>query len=84
MRRFVVLGIHLFVTFLRFLRPVGVHAVTAESLLLKHQLLVSQRARCRAPILTTFDRVFVGLTTMFINPKRIPKVSVLLMPATVL
>jgi len=64
MRLFLALGIHLYITFLKLLRPGGVRAVAAESLLLKHQMLVSQRAGHRSPNLTTLDRIFAGLTAL--------------------
>jgi hypothetical protein len=41
MRDLVILAIHLLVTFAKLLHPGGVRAVAAESLLLKHQLLIS-------------------------------------------
>jgi hypothetical protein len=34
--------------------------------LLKHQILIGNRARRRAPNLTTVDRVVLGLTTLFV------------------
>jgi hypothetical protein len=37
----------------KLLRPGGLRAVVAESLLLKHQILISNRSRRRAPNLTT-------------------------------
>jgi len=37
MRDFLILAVHLLVTFSKLLRPGGVRAVAAESLLLKHQ-----------------------------------------------
>src|SRR5258708_1332665 len=74
------LGIHLLVTFVRLLRPNGVRAVAAESLLLKHQLLISNRSRRRPPNLTPIDRLVLGLTTQFVGPRRIPKLSVILNP----
>ena len=52
MRERVILAVHLLMTFAKLLRPGGVRAVAAESLLLKHHLLVSNRARQRAPNLT--------------------------------
>jgi len=82
MRELLILAIHLLVTFAKLLRPGGVRAVAAESLLLKHQLLISNRARHRAPNLTTLDRVVLGLTTLFVNPRRIPKLGALVQPAT--
>ena len=48
MRELLIAAIHLLVTFAKLLRPVGIRAVAAESLLLKHQLLNSNRARQRA------------------------------------
>jgi transposase InsO family protein len=45
-------------------------------------LLISNRCRRRAPNLTTCDRVIFGLTTLLVSPRRIPKVGVLIKPAT--
>ena len=82
MRDLVILAVHLLVTCAKLLRPGGVRAVAAESLLLKHQLLISNRARQRAPNLTTLDRFVLGLTTLFVNPRRIAKLGALVKPAT--
>lgn len=82
MRELLILAIHLLVTFAKLLRPGGVRAVAAESLLLKHQLLISNRSRHRAPNLTILDRVVLGLTTLFISPRRIAKLGTLIKPAT--
>ena len=82
MRDLVILAVHLLVTCAKLLRPGGVRAVAAESLLLKHQLLISNRARQRAPNLTTLDRFVLGLTTLFVNPRRVPKLGALVKPAT--
>jgi hypothetical protein len=48
-REILILAIHLLVTLAKLLRPGGVRAVAAESLLLKHQLLISNRSRQRRP-----------------------------------
>jgi putative transposase len=82
MRELLFLAIHLLVTFARLLRPGGVRAVAAESLMLKHQLLISTRSRQRAPNLTSIDRFVLGLTTLFVSPSRIPKLGALIKPAT--
>ena len=82
MRDLLILAIHLLVTVAKLLRPGGVRAVAAESLLLKHQLLISNRSRHRAPNLTTLDRFVLGLTTLFLSPRRIPKLGALVKPAT--
>ena len=81
-RELLILAIHLLVTFTKLLRPSGVRAVAAESLLLKHQLLISNRSRQRAPNLTTLDRVVLGLTTLVVNPRRIAKLGTLIKTAT--
>ena len=48
-RDLLILVIHVLVTLLKLVRPGGLRAVVAESLLLKHQILISNRARHRAP-----------------------------------
>src|ERR1700674_19998 len=82
MRDLLILAVHLLVTFAKLLRRGGVGAVAAESLLLKHQLLISNRSRQRAPNLTTLDRFVLGLTALFVSPHRIPKLSAIIRPAT--
>src|SRR5207253_498289 len=47
-----------------------------------HQLLISNRSRQRAPNLTTLDRCVLGLTALFVSPRRIAKLGVLVKPAT--
>ena len=73
MRELLILAIHLVVTIAKPLRPGGARAVAAESLLLKHQLLISNRSRQRAPNVSAFDRFVIGLTTLFVSPQRIPQ-----------
>jgi hypothetical protein len=51
-REILILAIHLLVTVAKLLRPGGVRAVAAESQLLRHQLLISNRSRQRASSLT--------------------------------
>lgn len=48
MKLVIVLLIHLLVTIAKLLRPGGTRAVVAETLLLKHQLMVLNRSRQRA------------------------------------
>jgi len=66
----------------KFLRPGGARAAAAESLLLKQQLLISNRSRQRAPNLTTLDRFILALTILFVSPQRIAKLSAIIRPAT--
>ena len=84
MRDLLLLAIHLFVTVAKLLRPGGARAVAAESLLLKQQLIVSNRSRQRAPNLTTLDRFVLALITLFVSPRRIPKLSAIVKSATLL
>jgi len=72
MIRLLILGVHLLATIAKLVRPGGVRAVVAESLVLKHQLLISSRARRRAPNLDSFDRLLLGLGSLFVSPSRIP------------
>ena len=76
--------IPLLTTCAKFLRPGGVRAVAAESVLLKHQVLIKQRSSRRAPPLTSRDRVLLGLPARFLTPRRIPKRAVILKPAPLL
>jgi putative transposase len=82
MRDLLLLAIHLLVTLAKLLRPGGARAVVAESLLLKHQLVIINRSRQRAPNLSSLDRFVLGLTTLFVSPHRIAKLSAILKPAT--
>jgi putative transposase len=82
MRELLILAIHLLVTIAKLLRPGGVRALAAESLLLKHQLVISNRSRCRAPNRTTLDRLVIGLSTLFLSPGRIRKCGAFIQPAT--
>ncbi len=75
---------HLLTTVARHLGPGGANAVIAENLLLKQQLLVINRSRRRAPNLTALDRFLFGLWSLFINPRRLSKVAVVIRPSTLL
>ncbi len=77
-----ILAVHLLATIAKLVRPGGVRAVVAESLVLKHQLLISSRARRRAPNLNSFDRFLLGLGSLFVPPSRLPKLAVILKPRT--
>ena len=82
MMHLLILAIHLLATIAKLVRPGGVRAIVTESLLLKHQLLISSRARRRAPNLNSFDRILLGLGSLFVPPRRIPKLAVILKPRT--
>jgi transposase InsO family protein len=84
MRELLILVVHLFTTIAKMSRPGGVRAVAAESLLLKQQLIIINRARQRAPNLMTRDRFVLGLISFFVNPRRLAKTAVVLKQATLL
>ena len=56
----------------------------AESLLLKHQLLILNRTRTRAPALQPTDRVVAGLCAILIRPTRLVRSAIVLKPSTIL
>ena len=70
MRDFLILFVHLVVTVARLVRPGGLRSVVAESVLVRHQLLVLNRGRKRAPNLRGADRIIAGLCTLFMRPVR--------------
>jgi hypothetical protein len=84
MRDLLILATQLLVTLASLVRPCGARSVAAESLLLKHPLLITNRSRQRTPNLTTLNRVMHGLTTLFLSPRRIAKLGTLTKPATLL
>ena len=71
MRDFAILFIHLIATIAKLIGPGGARAVIAESLLVKHQLIILNRGRKRAPNLGPQDRIIAGLSTLFIRPSRL-------------
>jgi putative transposase len=84
MRDLALLFIHLLVTIARLLGPGGARSVVAESLLVKHQLVVLNRSRSRAPSLRPMDRVIVGLCAIWMRPARLLRSAIVLKPSTVL
>ena len=80
----VVLFPHLLVTIARLAGPGGARSIVAESLLVKHQLLILNRSRKRSPNLRTTDRVVAGLCALFMRPGRLIRSSIVLKPSTVL
>jgi transposase InsO family protein len=83
-RGLAILFIHLIVTFARLLGRGGLRSVVAESLLIKHQLLILNRTRERAPNLQPMDRVIAGLCAGFMRPARLARSAIVLKPSTIL
>lgn len=84
MRDFIVLFVHVIVTVLRLAGPGGLRSVIAESALIRHQLLILNRGRKRAPNLRASDRLTAGLFTLFMSPARILRSAIVLKPSTLL
>jgi len=84
MRDPAILFIHLIVTITRLIGLGGPRSVVAESLLVKHQLVILHRGRERAPNLRTMDRIIAGLCSLVIRPGRFLRIGVVLNPSTLL
>ena len=77
-----ILFAHLLVTLARLAGPGGVPAVAAESLAVKHQMLIMKRWRRRSPNLTRWDRAIFGFCTLLVSPRRLGKMAVILKTST--
>jgi len=84
MRDLVMLFIHFITTLARLASPGGVRSVLAESLLVKHQLLIFNRSRHRAPNLRLSDRILAGWCTLFMRPSRRIRSAIVRKPSTLL
>src|SRR5215475_13775227 len=84
MRDLIILLVHLITTVFRLAEPGGLRAVLAESVLIKHQLLIVNRSRRRAPNLRFWDRLIAGFCSLWIRPNRLLRSAIALKPSTVL
>jgi putative transposase len=84
MSNLVILFIHFLATLARLLGPGGVRSIVAESLILKHQLLIMTRSRQRSPNLCTSDRILAGLMALLVRPTRLLRSAIVLKPSTLL
>src|SRR6476620_7002342 len=84
MRHLIILMVHLITTLLRVVRPGGVRAVVAESVFAKHQLLILNRSRRRAPNLCVLDRLIAGFCSLWITSNRLRRVAIAFKPSTFL
>ncbi len=84
MRDVVYLLFELLTTIAKLLRPGGHRTVIAENLLLKQQLIIHSRSRQRAPNLTTRDRTLLGFFSLFLHPRRIARIAIIIKPSTLL
>src|SRR5437899_5672792 len=84
MRNLAVLFIHFIAVLARLLGPGGVRSLVAESLLLKHQILILNRSRKRSPNLHVSDRALAGLMALLVRPTRLLRSAIVLKPSTLL
>jgi hypothetical protein len=79
-----VLFLHLLTTIARLAGPGGARSVVAESVLVKHQLLILNRSRKRSPNLRASDRMVAGLCAVVIRPGRLLRSAIVFKPSTLL
>ena len=84
MRDLAVLFLHLLATVARLAGPGGARSVIAESVLVKHQLLILNRSRKRSPNLCPADRVVAGVCALLIRPSRLIRSAIVVRPSTLL
>src|ERR1019366_7615310 len=84
MRDLAVLFLHLLATAARVAGPGGARSVVAESVLVKHQLLILNRSRKRSPHLRVSDRMVAGLCALLMRPGRMIRSAIVLKPSTLL
>ena len=84
MKDLIILLVHLLTTIAKLLGPGGAKTIIADSLLMKHQFLIINRTRRRAPNLTALDRFLLGFWSLFLNPRHIQRVAVIMRPSTLL
>ena len=84
MKDLLILLVHLLTTIAKLLGPGGAKAIVADSLLMKQQILIMNRARRRAPNLTAVDRFLLGFWSLFLSPRHIQHAAMILRPSTLL
>ena len=84
MRDLAVLFLHVLATVARRAGPGGARSVIAESVLVKHQLLILNRSRKRSPNLRLSDRVVAGVCALLMRPRRLIRCAIVLKPSTLL
>ncbi len=82
MRELLLLFVHLIVTVVRLVRPGGLRSVIAESALLRHQLIILNRGRKRAPNLRASDRIIACVWRIHksCSNRRLVQPSAMLLP----
>lgn len=71
-------------TITKLLLPGGARSIIAESLLLKHQLVIINRSGARAPNLRPIDRIIASLCAGLMRPGRLLRSAIVLKPSTLM
>jgi hypothetical protein len=74
-RHLIILIVHLITTVLRVVRPSGVRAVVAESIL-ETSIIDSHQSRRRGPKLCILDRLIAGSVRFGLRPKPVSAVAI--------
>jgi putative transposase len=83
-RDLAVLFLHLLATVAWLAGPSGAREVVAESMLVKHELLILNRSRKRSPNFRPSDRVVAGLSPLFMRLGRLMRSPIVFKPSTLL
>ena len=84
MKDLLILVGHLLTTIAKLLGPGGAKTIVADSLHMKQQLLIMNRARRRAPNLSALDRILLGFWSSFLRPRHTQRAAVIIQPSTLL
>src|SRR6201987_137126 len=84
MRDIFTLFLHAIVIVIRLGRPGGLRSVVAESVLIRHQVLILNRGRKRAPNLRASDRITAGFCALVMGQVRVLRSAIVLTPSTLL
>jgi hypothetical protein len=84
MRDLILLFVYVVTILIRLVRPGGVRAVLAESVLLRHQLLILNRSRHRTPNLRPSDRLIAGLCAILVLPRPLVRSPIVVKPSSLL
>jgi transposase InsO family protein len=84
MRSVLTLLFDVILVMVRILKPGGRSWLLAEYLLVRQQLIAVRRKHKQAPKLTSIDRIVLALSSLFINSKRLPKISIVVAHSTML
>ena len=84
MKDLLILLAHLLTTIAKLLGHGGAKTIVADSLLMKQQFLIMNRARQRAPNLTAMDRLLLGFWSLFLSPRHMQRAAVIIRPSTLL